>query len=72
MAASGHIDALSQFELHPVFGAFGRALDFSQSNVMMLAAMVLTLLLLWLGMRPARHGARTAAGRGGDDLRIHL
>ena len=52
MAASGHIDAMSQFELHPVFGEVGRTLEFSQSNVMMVAAMVLTLLLLWLGMRP--------------------
>jgi len=52
LAASGNINALEQFELHPVLGAFGRTLEFSQSNVMMVAAMVLTLLLLWLGMRP--------------------
>jgi len=52
LAASGNINALEQFELHPVLGAFGRTLEFSQSNVMMIAAMVLTLLLLWLGMRP--------------------
>ena len=52
MAASGNINALEQFELHPVLGAFGRTLEFSQSNVMMVAAMVVTLLFLWLGMRP--------------------
>ncbi len=43
---------MSQFELHPVLGALGRRLDFSQSNVMMLVSMVLTLALLWVGMRP--------------------
>ena len=47
-----HIDALSQFELHPALGAFGRLTEFSQSNLMMVVAMVLTLLLLWAGMRP--------------------
>ncbi len=52
MAASGGIDALSQFELHPVFGPLGTRLDFSQSNLFMIIAMVLTLLLLWAGMRP--------------------
>ncbi len=50
--ASGNIDALSQFELHPGFGAAGAAVHWSQSNTMMLVAMVLTLLLLWAGMRP--------------------
>jgi len=52
LAASGNIDALSQFELHPALGEVGRAVHFSQSNLMMLVAMVLTLLLLWAGMRP--------------------
>ncbi len=52
LAASGNIDALSQFELHPALGAVGRAVHFSQSNLMMVVAMVLTLLLLWAGMRP--------------------
>ena len=52
MAASGNIDALSQFELHPALGAVGRAVEFSQSNLMMVVVMVLTLLLLWVGMRP--------------------
>ncbi len=52
VAASGSIDALSQFQLHPVLGDVGRTLHIAQSNVMMLVAMVLTLLLLWAGMRP--------------------
>ena len=52
MAAPGKIDALSQFELHPVFGALGRSLDFSQSTLMMAVVAILTLALLWLGMRP--------------------
>ncbi len=47
MAAGGTIDALSQFRLEPVLGA-----EFTQSNVMMVLAGVLTLGLLWLGMRP--------------------
>jgi F-type H+-transporting ATPase subunit a len=50
--ASGKINALDQFVLHPVFGEFGRTFAFSQSNVMMVVAMAVTLLLLWLGMRP--------------------
>ncbi|HEX5328366.1 MAG TPA: F0F1 ATP synthase subunit A [Acetobacteraceae bacterium] len=50
--ATGKIDALGQFELHPVFGEVGRAIHFSQSNLFMVIAMVLTLLLLWAGMRP--------------------
>ena len=37
MAAGGSIDALSQFKLEPVLG-----LDFTQSNVMMIVASVLT------------------------------
>jgi F-type H+-transporting ATPase subunit a len=47
VAAGGSIDALSQFKLEPVLG-----LDFTQSNVMMIVASVLTFGLLWLGMRP--------------------
>ncbi len=50
--ATGSINALDQFELHPVFGSVGRAIHFSQSNLMMVVVMVLTLLLLWVGMRP--------------------
>ena len=51
MAAPGKIDALSQFELHPVLGPLGH-LGFSQSTLMMVVAAVLTLALLVLGMRP--------------------
>lgn len=50
--ATGSINALEQFELHPVFGSVGGAIHFSQSNLMMVVVMVLTLLLLWAGMRP--------------------
>jgi F-type H+-transporting ATPase subunit a len=50
--ATGSINALGQFELHPVFGSVGRAIHFSQSNLMMVVVMLLTLLLLWAGMRP--------------------
>ena len=54
VAAEGRssIDALSQFKLAPVFGHFGETLHFSNANVMMLAASVLTLLLMWVGMSP--------------------
>jgi F-type H+-transporting ATPase subunit a len=54
VAAEGHssIDALSQFKLVPVFGHLGETLHISQANVMMLAAGVLTLLLMWVGMSP--------------------
>ena len=54
MAAEGHssIDALSQFKLAPAFGHLGETLHFSNANVMMLAAGVLTLLLMWVGMSP--------------------
>ena len=49
--AAGKIDALSQFELHPMLGPLGH-MGFSQSPLMMAAAAVLTLGLLGLGMRP--------------------
>ena len=53
MAAQGSsIDAMSQFELHPVFGHAGAAVGFSNSNLFMVLAALLTLLLLWVGMRP--------------------
>ena len=50
MAAEGHggIDALSQFKLVPVIDS----LHISQANVMMAAAGILTLLLMWVGMSP--------------------
>jgi F-type H+-transporting ATPase subunit a len=43
---------MSQFELHPVFGHMGATLNFSNSNLFMVLAALLTLLLLWVGMRP--------------------
>jgi F-type H+-transporting ATPase subunit a len=54
VAAEGHssIDALSQFKLAPVFGHLGESLHFSNANLMMLVASVLTLLLMWIGMSP--------------------
>ncbi|NMJ42657.1 F0F1 ATP synthase subunit A [Roseomonas sp. JC162] len=49
MAAEGKtIDALSQFELSPVLGVFGDAVSFSQSNLMMLVAVLITFLLMKL------------------------
>ncbi len=51
--AGGHsIDALGQFELHPVLGSLGASLRFSQSNLMMVIAAVIILAVLYLGMRP--------------------
>ncbi len=52
MAASGTIDALSQFKLHTVFGPIGASVNFTQANLFMVIAGVLTLALLWYGMRP--------------------
>jgi F-type H+-transporting ATPase subunit a len=51
LAAPGKIDALSQFELHPMLGPLGH-MGFSQSALMMGVAAVLTMALLVLGMRP--------------------
>ncbi|MGI4746836.1 MAG: F0F1 ATP synthase subunit A, partial [Janthinobacterium lividum] len=49
----GHsIDALGQFELHPVLGSLGASLRFSQSNLAMVVAALLILALLYIGMRP--------------------
>ncbi|MGI4959309.1 MAG: F0F1 ATP synthase subunit A [Janthinobacterium lividum] len=51
--AGGHsIDALGQFELHPVLGSLGASLRFSQSNLAMVVAALLILALLYIGMRP--------------------
>ena len=51
--AGGHtIDALGQFELRPVLGSLGASLRFSQSNLMMVIASAIVLLLLYVGMRP--------------------
>lgn len=52
MAAEGKaIDALSQFELSPVLGMVGQAVGFSQANLFMVIAVLLTMGLLALGMR---------------------
>ncbi len=51
--AGGHsIDALGQFELHPVLGLLGASLRFSQSTLMMVIASAIVLLVLYVGMRP--------------------
>lgn len=52
MAAEGKaIDALSQFELSPVLGLVGQAVGFSQANLFMVIAVLLTMGLLIYGMR---------------------
>ncbi len=52
MAAEGKaIDALSQFELSPVLGMVGHAVGFSQANLFMVIAVLLTMGLLVYGMR---------------------
>lgn len=54
MAAEGSssIDALSQFKLSTALGPIGASVNFTQSNLMMVFAGLLTLALLWVGMRP--------------------
>jgi F-type H+-transporting ATPase subunit a len=54
MAAQGSsaIDAMSQFELHTVFGPIGHSVNFTQSNLFMVIAGALILALLAFGMRP--------------------
>ncbi|MCA3378014.1 MAG: F0F1 ATP synthase subunit A [Roseomonas sp.] len=52
MAAEGKaIDALSQFELSPVLGFVGKAVGFSQANLFMVVAVLLTMGLMVYGMR---------------------
>jgi F-type H+-transporting ATPase subunit a len=46
------IDALGQFKLHTVLGPFGAAVNFTQSNLLMLVGGALMILLLYYGMRP--------------------
>lgn len=43
---------MSQFDLYPVFGHVGAVLNFSNSNLFMVLAALVTLVLLWVGMRP--------------------
>ncbi|MCQ4162608.1 F0F1 ATP synthase subunit A [Roseomonas sp. GC11] len=53
MAAEGKtIDALSQFELTHAFGPIGAAVNFTQSNAHMLAACVVVVLIMAMGMAP--------------------
>lgn len=53
MAAEGQaIDALSQFELGTVGGAIGASVGFTQSNLHMVIAGALIVLLMVIGMRP--------------------
>ena len=54
MAAEGSssIDALSQFRLHTALGPIGASVNFTQANLYMVIAGILTLGLLWVGMRP--------------------
>ena len=51
MAAEPTIDALGQFRLTRALGPIGGSVNFTQANVWMLVGVVLTLLLLWVGMR---------------------
>lgn len=52
MAAEGKtIDALGQFELKTVFGPFGEAVGFTQSNAHMLLALAIIVGTVMLGMR---------------------
>lgn len=53
MASGSTIDALGQFELHPILGSFGEALCLSQSPLFMVIAVALVLAFLYVGMRPA-------------------
>lgn len=53
VAAEAHsIDALGQFTLKPALGVLGSSLHFSQGNLMMVVGGVLTLGLLYFGMKP--------------------
>ncbi|MBO0712085.1 MAG: F0F1 ATP synthase subunit A [Acetobacteraceae bacterium] len=54
MAAAGEttIDALSQFRLSPVLSSPISRVAFANSDVWMIIAGLLTLALLWIGMRP--------------------
>ena len=54
MAAEPHgkINALEQFDLHTSFGALGRSVNFTNSNLMMLLGCAVIIALLYYGMRP--------------------
>jgi F-type H+-transporting ATPase subunit a len=51
-AAPPKIDALGQFELHHSLGPFGRSVNFTNSNLMMVIGAILVLATLYYGMRP--------------------
>ncbi|CAK7192791.1 ATP synthase subunit a [Commensalibacter sp. Nvir] len=50
MASQG-IDALGQFELHPIFGSLGQSLKFTQSELMMVITAILVPIIFYFGMR---------------------
>jgi len=53
VAAEGKtIDALSQFELHHAFGPIGASVNFTQSNAHMLAAAVVIVAVMAMGIAP--------------------
>jgi len=52
LATESKIDALGQFELHTSLGAVGRSVNFTQSNLMMVIASALILMVLYVGMKP--------------------
>jgi F-type H+-transporting ATPase subunit a len=52
LATESKIDALGQFELHTSLGAVGRSVNFTQSNLMMVVASALILMMLYVGMKP--------------------
>jgi F-type H+-transporting ATPase subunit a len=49
---SNSIDALGQFQLHPVLGILGGSVNFTQSNLMMVVAGLAIMGFLWMGMKP--------------------
>ena len=52
MATESKIDALGQFDLHTALGPLGRSVNFTNSNLMMILAGGLILLVLYIGMKP--------------------
>jgi F-type H+-transporting ATPase subunit a len=52
-AEHSSIDALGQFRLHTVLGPLGASVNFTQSNLAMVAGGVVVLALMYFGMRPA-------------------
>lgn len=51
-AGKATIDALGQFKLVSVLGPFGRSVNFTQGNLLMVLAVALVLALLYYGSRP--------------------